>query len=121
MSIAVLVVEDEALVRFDIADYLAEQGFDVHEAANADQALAVLESVPGIRLVFTDIDMPGSMDGLKLSAAVRKRWPPVRIIVTSGNRLADAADMPDGSLFVAKPYSPAAIARSMQGLLAGPQ
>ncbi|MPT22945.1 MAG: response regulator [Starkeya sp.] len=119
MPIAVLVVEDEPLVRFDIADYLAENGFEVHEAASADQALAILEAIPAIRLVFTDIDMPGSMDGLKLSAAVRKRWPPVQIIVTSGNRAAGTAEMPEGSLFVAKPYSPADIARSMQGLLAG--
>ncbi|WP_421697604.1 response regulator [Ancylobacter sp.] len=119
MQIAVLVVEDEPLVRFDIADYLAENGFEVHEAASADQALAILEAIPAIRLVFTDIDMPGSMDGLKLSAAVRKRWPPVQIIVTSGNRIAGTAEMPEGSLFFAKPYRPADIARSMQGLLAG--
>lgn len=119
MPFAVLVVEDEALVRFDIADYLAENGFEVHEAASADQALIILEAVPEIRLLFTDIDMPGSMDGLKLSAAVRDRWPPVRIIVTSGNRIAATADLPPGSLFFAKPYVPADIARSMQGLLAG--
>lgn len=119
MPIAVLVVEDEALVRFDIADYLAENGFEVHEAASADQALKILEAVPEIRLLFTDIDMPGSMDGLKLSAAVRDRWPPVRIIVTSGNRIAATADLPPGSLFFAKPYAPADIARSMQGLLTG--
>lgn len=119
MPIAVLVVEDEALVRFDIADYLAENGFEVHEAASADQALKILEAVPEIRLLFTDIDMPGSMDGLKLSAAVRERWPPVRIIVTSGNRIAATADLPPGSLFFAKPYAPADIARSMQGLLTG--
>lgn len=119
MPIAVLVVEDESLLRFDIADYLAENGFEVHEAASADQALKILEAVPEIRLVFTDIDMPGSMDGLKLSAAVRDRWPPVHIIVTSGNRIADKAELPAGSLFFAKPYMPADIARSMQGLLAG--
>jgi CheY-like chemotaxis protein len=119
MPIAVLVVEDEALVRFDIADYLAESGFEVHEAASADQALKILEAVPEIRLLFTDIDMPGSMDGLKLSAAVRERWPPVRIIVTSGNRIAATTDLPPGSLFFAKPYAPADIARSMQGLLTG--
>ncbi|MDQ0346141.1 response regulator [Ancylobacter vacuolatus] len=119
MPIAVLVVEDEALLRFDIADYLAEKGFEVHEAASADQALRILETVREIRLVFTDIDMPGSMDGLKLSAAVRERWPPVHIIVTSGNRIAGKAELPPGSLFFAKPYIPADIARSMQGMLAG--
>lgn len=119
MRIAVLVVEDEALVRFDIADFLSESGFEVHEAAGADEALAVLEANPSIRLLFTDIDMPGSMDGLKLSAAVRDRWPPVHIIVTSGHRNVDRAQMPAGSLFVAKPYVPSDVARSMHALIGG--
>ncbi|WP_428030262.1 response regulator [Ancylobacter sp.] len=118
MPIAVLVVEDEALVRFDIADYLSEAGFEVHEAAGADQALAILEANPNIRLLFTDIDMPGSMDGLKLSAAVRNRWPPVQIIVTSGNRSVGDTDLPTGSMFFAKPYIPADIVRSMNTLIA---
>ncbi|GLK71385.1 response regulator [Ancylobacter dichloromethanicus] len=117
MPIAVLVVEDEALIRFDIADYLADSGFEVHEAAGADQALAILEANPAIRLLFTDIDMPGSMDGLKLSAAVRDRWPPVHIIVTSGHRYVDRSELPDGSMFVAKPYTLSDILRSMRTLI----
>lgn len=114
---AVLVVEDEALVRFDIADYLSEHGFEVHEAASADEAIAILEAVPTIRLLFTDIDMPGSMDGLKLSAAVRDRWPPVHIIVTSGHRPVDIAELPDGSIFFAKPYRGPDIVKSIRELL----
>ena len=117
-QIAVLVVEDEALLRFDIADYLAEQGFQVHEASNADEAIALLETVPDIRLLFTDIDMPGSMDGLKLSAAVRNRWPPVKIIVTSGHQTVTASDLPTGARFFTKPYRHTDIARSMRELLA---
>ncbi|MCK0208649.1 response regulator [Starkeya koreensis] len=117
--IAVLVVEDEVLVRIDIADYLSGQGFEVHEAAGADQALEIMQAVPNIRLLFTDIDMPGSMDGLKLSAAVRDRWPPVHIIVTSGHRSVDASELPAGSVFFAKPYRQRDVARSMHDLVAG--
>lgn len=116
--IAVLVVEDEVLVRIDIADYLSDQGFEVHEAAGADQALEIMQAVPNIRLLFTDIDMPGSMDGLKLSAAVRDRWPPVHIIVTSGHRSVESSELPAGSLFFAKPYLQRDVARSMHDLVA---
>ena len=68
--------------------------------------------------MFTDIDMPGSMDGLKLSAAVRDRWPPVKIIVTSGHRLVEITDLPDGSMFFSKPYKYAAVISSIRELLA---
>ena len=81
---AVLIVEDEPLVRFCAVQTVEEAGFDVIEAANADEAIAILESRQDIRVVFTDIHMPGSMDGLKLAHAVRDRWPPIKIIVTSG-------------------------------------
>jgi CheY-like chemotaxis protein len=68
--IAVLVVDDEVLVRLDVADQLRDVGYEVLEASNADQAIEILNITPSIRLLFTDIDMPGSMDGLKLAAAV---------------------------------------------------
>ena len=115
--IRVLVVEDEALVRMDIADFLLGQGFEVVEAANADQAIAILEGAPDIHILFTDIDMPGSMDGLKLSAFVRDRWPPVRIVVASGHRMVDVVDLPDGGIFHSKPYDPMEIARSLRQLM----
>ncbi len=118
ITLAVLIVEDEPFVRLDIADYLSTQGFEVHEAASAEEALKLLESTPDIRLVFTDIDMPGGMDGLKLSAAVRDRWPPVHIIVTSGHRFVDMSELPAGSLFFAKPYRPPDLVRSMHEMLA---
>ncbi|MBO9122515.1 response regulator [Rhizobium sp. 16-488-2a] len=102
--VAVLVVDDEALIRFAIVDELADQGFDVHEAANADEAIALVEKYPEIRLIFTDIDMPGSMDGLKLAAFVRDRWPPIKIIVTSGRVKPSADMMPEGVPFLPKPY-----------------
>ena len=110
----VLVVEDEGLINLAAVEDLRRAGFDVLSAYNADEAIALLEANSEIRLVFTDIDMPGSMDGLKLAAAVRKRWPPVRIIVTSGKRVPHA--LPDGAVFVAKPYSTTTILQTIAGL-----
>lgn len=118
-GLKVLVVEDEPLVRIDIADSLVDAGFEVIEAANAADAIAALESHADIRLIFTDIDMPGSMDGLMLAAAVADRWPPVRIIVTSGHRIVEITDMPDGSVFFSKPYRATEIVASMHELLRG--
>jgi CheY-like chemotaxis protein len=81
----VLIVEDEFLLRMDAVDMIAAAGFEVVEAINADDAIEILESRPDITAVFTDIQMPGTMDGLKLARAVRGRWPPVKIIATSGH------------------------------------
>lgn len=116
-TIAVLVVEDEAIILWDIVHQLEAEGFKTYEATNADVAVALLEAHSDIRLVFTDIDMPGSMDGLKLAAAVRDRWPPVRIIITSGRRVVDDADMPEGTRFIGKPYDHTTITRSMREML----
>lgn len=115
--VAVLVVDDEVLVRLDVADQLRDAGYDVFEASNADEAIEILNVTSSIRLLFTDIDMPGTMDGLKLAAAVRDRWPPVKIIVTSGHRIVDIAEMPDGSMFFSKPYPHLAVLKSMRELL----
>lgn len=103
-GITVLVVEDELLIRMDITTTLEEEGFVVLEAADADEAILVLHANPDIRVMFTDIDMPGSMDGLKLAAAVRDRWPPVQIIVTSGNRQLGDELLPVQGRFFSKPY-----------------
>ena len=98
----VLVVEDEFLIRDAVAEELKEAGFNVVLAENADHAIAILEARQDIHLLFTDIDMPGSMDGLKLAAAVRDRWPPVHIIITSGK--VRPPEIPAHALFIAKPY-----------------
>src|SRR5665213_1405440 len=110
---AVLVVEDEALIRMDVVDQLEGDGFRVFEASNADQAIAILAAQPDIDILFTDIDMPGSMDGLKLAASVRDRWPPVKIIVTSGHRTVEVPDLPDGSVFFSKPYQHAGVLNAL--------
>ena len=103
-KIAVLIVEDEPFLRMSAADTIADAGFEVLEAENADEAVRILESRLDIRIVFTDVDMPGSMDGLKLAAAVRGRWPPIEIIVTSGHRSVKESELPERSLFMPKPY-----------------
>ncbi|RUX24304.1 response regulator [Mesorhizobium sp. M7A.F.Ca.US.011.01.1.1] len=101
----------------DIADSLRSEGFLVFEAANADEAIAIPESGVMIETMFTDVDMPGSMDSLRLSAAVGDRWPPIKIVATSGHRVLAAADLPEGSAFFGKPYDHAAVATCLRGLL----
>lgn len=112
-EVAVLVVDDEPLIRLDIVEALEDQGFLVFSASTAREAIQVLNDHPSIGVLFTDIDMPGDMDGLALAAAVSDRWPPVKIIVTSGMRKVSADSLPAHSRFIPKPYDPSAIVRFM--------
>jgi CheY-like chemotaxis protein len=98
----VLVVEDEVMIREVVKNELEDAGYTVIVAEHADAAIAILEARQDIHLVFTDIDMPGSMDGLKLAACVRDRWPPVHIIITTGKFR--PATIPTNALFIPKPY-----------------
>jgi|SRR5579862_1723612 len=111
---AVLIVEDEPLIRLGAVKIIEDGGYEVIEAASADEAMRILECRGGIRVVFTDIHMPGSMDGLRLAHAVRNRWPPIKIIVTSGRDLATQVDLPEGVRFFAKPYSPIQITDALR-------
>jgi len=115
----VLIVEDEFLLRIDAVDMIAAAGFEVVEAANADQAIGILESRRDITVVFTDIQMPGSMDGLKLARAVRGRWPPIKIVATSGHADVGEPDLPDGGRFLPKPYSTLQVIGVLRELTAG--
>jgi CheY-like chemotaxis protein len=115
----VLIVEDEFLLRLNAADMIGEAGFEVVEAANADRAIEILEARRDITVVFTDIQMPGSMDGLKLARAVRGRWPPIKIVATSGHAGLGATDLPEGGRFLSKPYSPTQIAGVLRELTSG--
>jgi two-component system, response regulator PdtaR len=101
----VLVVEDETLIRMNSVDMIRNLGFEVIEAIDADEAVYLLGSIPGIEVVFTDIQMPGSMDGLLLAAVVKDRWPPVALLITSGKDRPSVAEMPTGAQFIPKPYS----------------
>lgn len=100
----ILIVEDELLLSMDISEALEDAGYAVIAVANADEAMKVLESRDNVRTIFTDIDLPGSMDGLKLAAGVRDRWPPIHIIVTTGMRAPHRDEIPANSAFIAKPY-----------------
>ncbi len=97
----ILVVEDDPLINLTVSDELQDAGHEVISALNADAAIAILEK-RGVDFVFTDVDMDGSMDGLKLARFVRDRWPPVEIIVTSGKQKPVA--LPARAVFVPKPY-----------------
>ena len=100
----VLVVEDEFFSRWHAVDLVEAAGYRAIEASNADEAIAILEARKDIRIVFTDINMPGSMDGLKLARAVRDRWPPIELILTSGHFDVPTSDIPARGLFFSKPY-----------------
>lgn len=113
-QIAVLVVEDEAIIRMSIVAELEDAGFEVFEASNAAQAIDVLIANNRIQLMFTDVDMPGGVDGLKLAASVRDRWPPIKIIVTSGHRQIDVDALPVEARFMAKPYDLSSVILSIR-------
>jgi CheY-like chemotaxis protein len=114
----VLVVEDELLLRLNAVETIEAAGFEVLEAADGDEAIGILESRLDISVVFTDIQIPGSMDGLKLAQAVRGRWPPIKIVATSGRVGVTQRDLPEGGRFLSKPYSPNEITGVLRELIA---
>jgi CheY-like chemotaxis protein len=103
-SPVILVVEDELFVRLMAVDAIEDAGYCTIEAENADQALAVLEQRDDIAVLFSDIKMPGSIDGLGLAFAVRKRWPAMPIILTSGHLYRHDIEVPAAVPFLQKPY-----------------
>jgi CheY-like chemotaxis protein len=115
----VLLVEDEFLVRMGTRAAVETAGFDVLEASDADEAIAILAVRNDIRLIFADVHMPGSMDGLKLTHFVRDRWPPVEIVATSGRVRLTGSDLPEGGRFLPKPYSAGDIAATLHELIQG--
>ncbi len=100
----ILVVEDEPLIRLGMVSMLEEAGFETCQASNADAAIQVLNRISDIALVVTDVDMPGSMDGVKLSHLVRNRWPPIQLILVSGKVGVLPAQLPASARFFSKPY-----------------
>jgi CheY-like chemotaxis protein len=116
----VLVVEDEPLLRMLAVEVVEEAGFIAIEARDADEAVMLLESRTDITLLFTDINMPGSMDGLKLAHAVRDRWPPIKILVVSGKQQLRSSDLPSNSCFVGKPYQASALVEELRSLVGSP-
>ena len=112
----VLIVEDDQLLQVLTADIVEAAGFTALLADNADEAVALLEARSDIALLLTDINMPGSMDGLKLAHAVRDRWPPIKIIVMSSR--VPESDLPVDSCFFSKPYQSAEMISEIRSLIA---
>ena len=113
----VLVVEDESLIRMSAMTMVEVAGFEAIAASDADEAIRILESRNDIRAVFTDVHMPGSMDGLRLARVVRNRWPPVALIVTSGQTNVPETDLPTGGRFLRKPYAAVQIDTALRQLI----
>jgi CheY-like chemotaxis protein len=116
----VLIVEDDPLLRMLAVEVVGEAGYVAIEAGNADEAVALLESRLDISLLFTDVDMPGSIDGLKLAHAVRDRWPPIKIVIVSGKVRLQPTELPSNSCFVRKPYQTAAMVAKLRSLVGSP-
>jgi CheY-like chemotaxis protein len=116
----ILVTEDEALVRMFAAEVLEEEGgFKVLEAANADEALTILHIRRDVRVLCTDVDMPGSMDGAALARLVDMKWPGIGVIVTSGRTLPRKGDLPSKASFLVKPYTPATLLDTVRNVIDG--
>lgn len=101
----ILIVEDDALVQLELADWLTNLGLTVLTADNADQGLALLDKRPDIQFLITDIQMPGSMDGIRLAHQAAERWPPIKILVVSGMFKTELSVLPAGSYFFPKPFN----------------
>jgi CheY-like chemotaxis protein len=113
----ILVVEDETLVRMSAVSVAEDSGFEALSAASADEAIGILESRSDVLLVFTDVNMPGSMNGLRLAHAVRGRWPPVELLVTSALGNITARDLPERGRFLPKPYEVATLSEAFHQMV----
>lgn len=111
---AILIVEDEALIRYDLVDFFEDAGFQVFEADNADVAIALMDANRSIRIVLTDVQMPGTMDGMKLAHHIRDRYPPTLLLIASGEIRPTAAELPTGAVFIQKPFDPRSVLSVIQ-------
>ena len=113
----ILVVEDDHFQRFAAVSALSGAGFDVREAQGSEEAIDILSVDPTILAVFTDVEMPGDMNGLQLASFITKRWPAIKIIIASGRMNIGRADIPAGSHFFAKPYNSENVARILHEMV----
>jgi CheY-like chemotaxis protein len=111
-NLLVLVIEDEIMIRMGAVLIVEAAGYAPLEASNTDVALTLLECRTDIRAVFTDVGLPGPMDGLELAHAIRGRWPPIHMIVTSGKAL--EGELPVDARFIRKPYSEAGVRNALE-------
>jgi CheY-like chemotaxis protein len=119
--LVILLVEDEVLVRMVAADVLEDAGFTVLESTNAEEALRLLETRPDVQVLFTDVNMPGALDGLGLAQAVHERSPGVGILIGSGRIRPGIGELPVGARFIAKPYAPSALTDAVRAVARGQQ
>jgi DNA-binding NtrC family response regulator len=115
-SRTILIVEDEALVRFDLVDFFTDAGWRVFDAEDADQAIVILDRHKEIRAVLTDVQMPGSMDGVKLAHYVRERFPPTVLFIVSGNAPIPESELPAQARFLPKPFDPHKLLRQIESM-----
>lgn len=117
LPLVVLVVEDEMMLRMRVVDMVEDAGYIPVEAVDADEAMAILRSRSDIALMLTDVQMPGSMNGLQLAHAVHENWPPIKIILASGQLKLSGSDIPRDSRFFGKPLQSAEIIAEMREML----
>ncbi len=114
-----LIVEDEPVQRMMLVDFIEEAGFETVEAMSAEDAVHILDNRLDIRVVFTDIDMPGGFEGMKLAAMIRSRWPPIELILTSSSAGEPDVDaIPARAIVISKPYRKEHLIKTMQRFLA---
>jgi CheY-like chemotaxis protein len=116
---AVLVVEDDELVRLNNCELLEQSGLKVLEASDADEAMALLETHPEIKVLVTDVKMPGWMSGIDLARQAAKKWPDICIMVTSAYYTAEDGDLPDNMTVFPKPFPPEALVKEVKLRLRG--
>jgi len=116
-SRTILIVDDEPLLRFDLVDFFEQAGWRVFDAGTADAAIALLDAHPYIRVVLTDVQMPGGMDGLKLAHHVRERFPPTALFVVSGHIPVAESDLPAQAVFLPKPFDPHRLLRQIEAIV----
>lgn len=109
-------VEDDPLLRLGACAVLREAGYDALEAADADEAISLLETEPDICVMVSDIQMPGALDGVKLAHAVRRRWPPIGVLLTSGRRVPTADELPERVRYLPKPFAGAELVAEVERL-----
>ena len=119
----ILVVEDEPLIRIGLASLFEESGYSTLEASNADEAIRAIEHEADLSVIVTDVDMPGSMDGVRLAHFVRDRWPPIKLVVISGKIGVSSSQLPPGARFFTKPCRDDVLLAAIRDLSAqrGPQ
>lgn len=117
----ILVVDDEPIIRLDAVAMIEDAGFIAYEAADAEEALGLISAHPEVSVLFTDINMPGPLDGLELARRIHDGWPMVQLVITSGRVMPSPDEIPDHGHFVAKPYQTSAVVDLLRTICQEPE